>query len=275
MASFTQKMAVLASQPAGIRLHRPGGVCAACGGRWPFIGIPVISDALADEWRLDQTWRERFNAREGRLCGRCQNSLRTQWLAEALKQAAEDQWGIRARCVADLVRVRSFQGLAVAELNSCGALHRILRRLPALCYSEFGSVSPSVPSEDLCDLSYPDAAFDLVLTSDTLEHVPDLEGALSEIRRVLRPEGLHVFTAPVVDDGRKSRRRARLVEGRVLHDLPPSYHGRPGQKAEDFLVYYEFGSDFVDLVDELGFHTRRIVSPQNPAVVSFVSKVAL
>jgi ubiquinone/menaquinone biosynthesis C-methylase UbiE len=46
-----------------------------------------------------------------------------------------------------------------------------------------------VPSEDLCALSYADASFDLVVTSDTLEHVPDVDAALREIPRVLHEFG--------------------------------------------------------------------------------------
>jgi len=38
-------------------------------------------------------------------------------------------------------------------------------------------------NEDICRLTYADASFDLVLSSDTLEHVPDFRAALRETRR--------------------------------------------------------------------------------------------
>ena len=59
-----------------------------------------------------------------------------------------------------------------------------------------GSIVDGFRSEDLTRLTYSDASFDLVLTSETLEHVPDLEAALREIRRVLVPGGRHIFTIP-------------------------------------------------------------------------------
>ena len=48
--------------------------------------------------------------------------------------------------------------------------------------------------------------FDLVLTSETLEHVPDPRLALRETLRVLRPGGRHVFTVPLES---AARRRVR------------------------------------------------------------------
>ena len=40
--------------------------------------------------------------------------------------------------------------------------------------------------------------YDLVVHSDTLEHVPDPVRALQECRRVLRPLGACCFTVPIV-----------------------------------------------------------------------------
>ena len=49
---------------------------------------------------------------------------------------------------------------------------------------------------DLTMLDYPDAAFDVVCSADTIEHVPDLRKALSEMKRVLKPGGALVIQAP-------------------------------------------------------------------------------
>jgi ubiquinone/menaquinone biosynthesis C-methylase UbiE len=47
-----------------------------------------------------------------------------------------------------------------------------------------------------CDLPYPDSSFRSVLSNCVLEHIPDLDGALAEIARVLRPGGFFAFTVP-------------------------------------------------------------------------------
>jgi SAM-dependent methyltransferase len=50
---------------------------------------------------------------------------------------------------------------------------------------------------DLTNLPYPDSSFDLVVASEALEHVPEIQTALKELGRVLRPRGKVVFTVPL------------------------------------------------------------------------------
>ncbi|MBY0493894.1 MAG: class I SAM-dependent methyltransferase [Cyanobacteria bacterium] len=50
---------------------------------------------------------------------------------------------------------------------------------------------------DVQNLPLTDSTFDLVIASEVLEHVPHLERALSEIRRVLRPGGKALLTVPL------------------------------------------------------------------------------
>lgn len=45
-------------------------------------------------------------------------------------------------------------------------------------------------------LPFPDASFDWVFSSNVLEHVPDLSSFLTEIRRVLRPQGCAIHVLP-------------------------------------------------------------------------------
>lgn len=66
--------------------------------------------------------------------------------------------------------------------------------------SEAGEISASaavgVLRGDATSLPFVDAAFDAVLTSEVLEHVPDDVGALAEMTRVLRPGGVFAATVP-------------------------------------------------------------------------------
>ncbi len=49
---------------------------------------------------------------------------------------------------------------------------------------------------DATDLDFPDDTFDAVICSEVLEHLPDPDGALIEIRRVLKPDGRLCISVP-------------------------------------------------------------------------------
>jgi len=73
-----------------------------------------------------------------------------------------------------------------------------LRALPGARYTSVDLHDPrATVCADLTDLPFPDAAFDLVLCSHVLEHVPDDRAAMGELARVLRPGGLAVVQSPV------------------------------------------------------------------------------
>ena len=108
----------------------------------------------------------------------------------------------------------------------------------------FGTVHPSgsYRSEDLEHQTFGDESFDLVLTQDVFEHLfsPDL--AIRETARTLRPGGAHIGTVPLVKREQPSRRRARLSEGQIVHELPPEYHGNP-LSPDGSLVTVDWGFD--------------------------------
>jgi len=115
-------------------------------------------------------------------------------------------------------------------------------------------------NEDICNLTYPDSSFDVVLSSDTLEHIPDFSAALRETLRVLRPGGRHIFTVPVVTSRPKTFARAEIrSDGVIVHRSPPLFHGRGAglfrylPAGDDLLAYTEFGGDIADHLRRAGF----------------------
>jgi SAM-dependent methyltransferase len=163
-------------------------------------------------------------------------------LADALLRL----YGRGARSVAELVAEEGFRSLDVAEVNAVGRMHPFLSEHPRLTFAEY-------PEQDLQALTWPAASFDLVLTSETLEHVPDLDGALREIRRVLRPGGRHLFTVPV---------DPRLPGTRSRAGLPPQHHGRGGgpfalvTRKSDLLAHWDVGLDLPERMRAAGFETE-------------------
>jgi ubiquinone/menaquinone biosynthesis C-methylase UbiE len=49
---------------------------------------------------------------------------------------------------------------------------------------------------DIRRMPYSDDAFDIIISNSTLEHVEDIDRAISEINRVLKPGGQIIFTVP-------------------------------------------------------------------------------
>jgi SAM-dependent methyltransferase len=81
--------------------------------------------------------------------------------------------------------------LDAAELTAADvsrvALERARRRLPHARIVELDTDAP---------LPLADGSFDLVLCTETIEHVRDVQLFLSEIRRVLRPGGVLALSTP-------------------------------------------------------------------------------
>ncbi|MBC9070401.1 class I SAM-dependent methyltransferase [Thauera sp. CAU 1555] len=109
-----------------------------------------------------------------------------------------------------------------------------------------------VRHEDLTALSFSDCEFDLAITQDVFEHVPDYRKAFVELHRVLTPGGRLVFSIPFFYDLEQTRIRASLGSEGVIHHLPPEIHGNPVSK-EGSLCYQNFGWDILNDLRQAGF----------------------
>jgi SAM-dependent methyltransferase len=200
-------------------------------------------------------------------CSNCRCSARLRALARAITLVYDP----KADSLSQAIKQGAFLKKKVAEINACGDLHLVLKKIKKLDYSEYAPKDKKIRHEDLQQLSFKDATFDLVLTSDTLEHVPDYVKALGEIRRVMKPGAYHIFTIPIIFS-RKTRRRIRLTPDGFEQTMDPSYHGA-GEA--DNLVCTEFGIDFLKELKKLGFSTSiYFASPldKNEVNVVFVSR---
>jgi len=109
-----------------------------------------------------------------------------------------------------------------------------------------------VPMLDLEHLDLPDASFDVILTNDVLEHVPHLDRALAEVRRVLVPGGITMSTVPFAYMNQSSVVKARVVNGAIEYLTEPEYHGNPVDP-NGSLVFEIPGWDILDRMRDVGF----------------------
>jgi SAM-dependent methyltransferase len=152
-----------------------------------------------------------------------------------------------------------FRGEALYELSARGPLYAFLRReVPRLTVSEYfdnakpGERIDGVPCEDVQRLTFPDGAFDVCTSTEVFEHVADDAAGFREIRRVLRPGGIFVFTVPL-SGAPVTVERAVLRNGRVEHVLPPEYHGDRIRGAGRVLAFRNYGTDIADRLRAAGF----------------------
>lgn len=223
------------------------GPCPVCGGV-EFSEAPILWPELIDSWQLSEDEVTYINRQQGFHCRQCFNHLRAMGLAAAILREFNFQGVLDRFCEATTE-------LKVLEVNTAGNLTSFFRKLPLHRLVEY-------PEFDMRNLDIKSDSYDLIVHSDTLEHVPHPERGLSECRRVLRAEGRCIFTVPIVV-GRMSRSRVGLA---------PSFHGQSGVPANDQVVETEFGADVWQTVLKAGFASCEIFSFEYPAAFVVIAR---
>ncbi|MBF0312294.1 MAG: class I SAM-dependent methyltransferase [Oligoflexia bacterium] len=111
--------------------------------------------------------------------------------------------------------------------------------------------------EDVTALTFGNNYFDLVISSDVLEHVEDIQSANKEIYRVLAPRGSHLFTIPL-HHGNTSM-RAKTINGTLYFMHPPEYHLDFNGESGKILVYWHFGNNDITTLLEMENYNCSIV----------------
>ena len=220
------------------------GFCQVCR-KW----VPLLVDFLyspepdTDAPRIPN-WRERL------VCPECNLNNRTRacihFFTQKLGATAQD---------------------SIFLTEQVTPLYQYLRAVfPRLVASEYlgddiapGTTHPEtgIRNESVTKLSFEDSQFDYVLSFDVIEHVPDYRKAFAECRRVLRSNGVLLFSVPFDANAKSNLVRATIdSSGQVHHLLPPEYHGDPiNQKG--CLCFYHFGWQMLKELRECGFSSAK------------------
>jgi SAM-dependent methyltransferase len=110
-----------------------------------------------------------------------------------------------------------------------------------------GTVVKGHRCEDLERPTFDDGSFDIVVSSDVLEHIVDVDAAHGQIARVLAEDGVHVWTVPQHRELELSRPRVRRLPSGLEHLEPAEYHGDPVSR-EGALVTFDWGRDLSERV---------------------------
>lgn len=117
---------------------------------------------------------------------------------------------------------------------------------------EGGTIIKGIRHEDIENLSFSDGEFDLIVSNDVFEHVPNPAKAFAECARVLKQGGIMLATIPFHSDKNDSIVRAMINSDKLEHLLPPVYHGNP-ISADGSLVFTDFGWDMLNDIRLAGF----------------------
>ena len=194
---------------------------------------------------------ENVHLREGLVCKRCGLSNRLRLLYKAIEDYCGGRSALGSKRIFVAERLSTFY-------------YRLAERVPHLTGSEY--LNPALKSgetqligdinvthQDLCNTSFKDNSFDIVVHTDVLEHVADYRRALSESFRIISPGGATIFTTPFLHGRYEHEIRATLsANGVISHHLPAGYHGNPLDPAGS-LVYQTFGWQLLDDLRAAGF----------------------
>lgn len=131
-------------------------------------------------------------------------------------------------------------------------------RFPYFLGSEYSPDSTAakriypIQSEDLQALSLPTGIFDATFSCDVLEHVPDIQLSLSEMARILKPQGIMISTFPFTWR-QEAKVKAVLEQGAVKHLEPAEYHGNPVDPEGGSLVFTVPGWNILEDCISAGF----------------------
>ena len=198
------------------------------------------------------------SARTGYRCSHCSASLRYRHQAKVIVEAFSDG---QYESFAKFSRSLTCKNLDIYEPGIIGPFRKYLRRHPNYQQSSFLPDSSSekqraeVRCENLESLTFDDNSFDLVISSDIMEHVRKPYDAFAEIYRILRPGGCHVFTIPLSWPPTRRTVKRIDVDGKDAFLMPPVYHGSPMKNCSN-LVYNDFGEDLIATLGCLGYVTE-------------------
>lgn len=212
--------------------YHAAGFCNICRRRTLF-----VCDVAADRWI--------------RRCCHCRSTPKYRAIVQVIESAT-------GKLLSEFI-----QGHKIYELSTTSPVFRKLCGHPNYEASGYFSDLPfgdkiksSYWNQDLQRLTFSSECFDVVISSETMEHVRKPWQGFSEVHRVLKPGGFYVFTVPF----RKNRMTRCRVDTNGAEDvflLPKVYHQDP-YRPQDSLLYTDFGADLPDLLRPIGLETELV-----------------
>ncbi len=200
------------------------------------------------------------NLRETCVCIKCRSTNRQRQIAWIACHAV----GLdRKKHLSSLKDLLKFDNLFIYNTEARGAIHNQFSKMRNYVCSEYygdsyksGAFVNNIMHQDLMNLSFSNASFDLVISSDVFEHIPDPYEAHREVYRLLKRGGRHIFTVPFYQTEFLDEDRTIIDNnGNIVFLKEPMYHGDP-VRPEGALVYKIFSLEMLVKLRKIGFRTN-------------------
>ncbi len=195
--------------------------------------------------------------RETLRCLRCDSTMRHRTIASALLEEIATRTGRSTATIEDLASVEDGE-LKILDTDTFSPISSRLSQVRGYVRSKFlpnrpfgVELEPEVFNIDLQRIDFPSERFDIILTSDVMEHVRDDSRAHQEIWRCLRGSGIYIFTVPFRRNMLYTKRLVDVSTNRDIFLCPPHLHGDP--LTSGVLAYRIYGQQLIAELQALGF----------------------
>jgi SAM-dependent methyltransferase len=159
-------------------------------------------------------------------------------------------------------------GPKILDTDAFSAVFRVLQAAPYYLSSSYrpelpagASLNPKVVNVDLMKMPFTDGCYDVIMTSDVMEHVHRDGAAHREIHRCLKPGGYYIFTVPYVPGWELNQIRIDTSGDEDVVLMEKQYHGDPLNK-NGVLVYRIYGRELQAQLDAIGFDVLFMDTPE-------------
>jgi SAM-dependent methyltransferase len=238
------------------------GYCPCCDSLTAFVFAQDHNDAISEQikdWELSDQFKCNLLERENYFCIRCFTNFRVRSHAKTILHLTGHS------STEEMIRyMKKNENFVVYETGNynifkINKLNKINNYIVSEYYEEIeaGTYVNGMRNENLESLTFSDNSIDLLLNSDVLEHVGNLDNALNEIRRVLKVGGFHVFTVPVDINLPATVERAQIQDGKLIMIKKPEMHGDPF-RPDGILAFRDFGCDILEYMSRQGFECSKM-----------------
>jgi 2-polyprenyl-3-methyl-5-hydroxy-6-metoxy-1,4-benzoquinol methylase/GT2 family glycosyltransferase len=218
-------------------------------------------------------YRDKALYRESLVCCECLTTSRYRSIARGVLRAIRELAGVEADSIAKLDPVPENGFLRIYDTQVPFYYETNAYPIPDLlskcnwidvqtsifrARDHFGiKLGRNITNQNLEELTFADNTFDIVITSDVMEHVRLDDKAHQEIKRVLKPGGAYLFTVPHFRQTRETLVRVAVVDPadptKDQFLMQKEYHGDANSEECRALSYRAYGTDLDERLQELGF----------------------